>query len=176
MKEIGSKIESIENQINLVQENVNFSLGLTWAILSVLVAVIALTSFVSIKGWFDKRFNEEAKRIDQRVLSFLKDNPQILWARMNGTILSSKLIDREHYKVEHEYLFTGFSSFSKENIIYVDAYYYVDGKKIAIDDRYVDVTDTSIKVIIHDQGFQPNIQVYIFAMWTNPIYQLNDVH
>ncbi|WPC43362.1 hypothetical protein [Clostridium sp. JS66] len=68
VKELIQKIDSLEKQINLVQNNVNFSLGLTWAILSVIIAATGVSLYFLVKILVNKRVEDELKIIKKDII------------------------------------------------------------------------------------------------------------
>lgn len=163
------EIDNLNNLITVIQENINFNLGLTWTILGVLVGFLTLASFFSIKSWFNKRFNEETKKIDERVHKFMKDNPQLLWAKGNANELLWELKQDGIYYAK--YIITGLMNFKKQNIIYIDAYYFLNGQKVSISDVHMNASDDGIELTILSKQIPLNINVSFFILWSNPIYQ-----
>lgn len=170
MVELESKIEFLEKQISLLQGNLNFNLSLTWAILGVIVAVLALSSFFSIKSWFNKRFEAETKKIDERIHKFMKENPQLQWAKGNASILQWTQKESGYYESIH--LITGLTNFKKENLIYIDAFYVQGEEKRSLNNTHILLSDDGITLTVREKNPIPhNLNVSYFILWTNPIYQ-----
>lgn len=66
IKELLQKVDSLEKQISLVQNNVNFSLGLTWTILGVVVAIVGVALYFLAKTWVDKRVDAEIGKLRKK--------------------------------------------------------------------------------------------------------------
>lgn len=177
MSKLGTRIDSLEKQLSTVQDNLNFNLGLTWAILGVIVAVLALSSFFSIKSWFNQRFEDEAKKIDVRISKFLKENPQMLW-----TSGKAGKIYWDSLKRENKYIINGLKDFQKENLIFLDVFYNINDAKVSIPLYNIKLNDDFIEIILDWRLYAPdllhhgsefaNLEVEYFILWTNPIYQL----
>ncbi|APB76455.1 endonuclease MutS2 [Paenibacillus polymyxa] len=61
------EINSLKDLITSLQGNVNFSLGLTWSILGVVVAALGVALFFMVRIWVHKRIDEELKRVDKEI-------------------------------------------------------------------------------------------------------------
>lgn len=76
--ELLKEIEHLKDFVNTIQNNVNFSLGLTWAILAVVFGILGVTGYFLIKTMFNSRFEEESKKIDNKIIKYIKENPQMI--------------------------------------------------------------------------------------------------
>lgn len=165
------EIESLKDLISTIQSNVNFTITIVISVLAVSVAIAGIALFMLAQMWVNKRVDDEIHIIEDKMKSFSLKNPQILWARGKGVLISSENIGAER---QHQYQIIGLTNFSKDEIIYIDAYYIQNGNKIYIDDYNVLIGNDGIKVNINHSiiaSFNPNIDVHIFLMWSNPIFK-----
>ncbi|MFL0197015.1 hypothetical protein ACJDU8_15820 [Clostridium sp. WILCCON 0269] len=171
MNELLQKVDSLEKQISLVQNNVNFSIGLIWTILGVVVAIIGLALYFLIKMWFNKRFDEEVLKIDNKIKKFVSENPQILYAKGNCLSLSQNLIEGKC-----EYFIGGLINFKKDNVMYYDIYYVENNKKVSIIENQIEIEDRGIKIILIDKeklSHSNNLQLNFVILWKNSLYTKN---
>lgn len=164
------EISSLEKLITTIQSNVYFTITIIVALLALAVGLAGWALAILVKSRVDKKVEEELGIIEEKVKILLKENPQILWARGHGILNKQSIID-ERGTYEYEYIMVGIQKFKKENLVYFDAHYFLEGKKISIDERNVIITDDGIKVSVKATGgFHVNIHVYIFVMWSNSKY------
>lgn len=90
IKELIQKFDSLEKEIDLVQNNVNFSLCLTWTILGVVVAIIGVAVYFLTRIWVNKRVKDELPKA-------IESNPPILY--FNGILkkISSNKDENEYW-------------------------------------------------------------------------------
>lgn len=167
LKDILSKTEYLEKLINVIQQNVNFSLGLTWAILGVVIAAVGIALYFLVKIWFDSRFKEEAEKIDIKIKNFIRDNPQIMWAKGTCGIIFEDL-----KKAERCYLINGLKDFKLENMMYLDLFYESNDKKVSIKAKNIQPSANGISFIVATESELPfNINsLQFFILWENSFY------
>lgn len=86
--EILIKIEYIEKIIDANQQNIQFTLGLTWAIVGVAIAVLGAAAYFLIKMWVNKRVEVEMQIIKKKINNKL---PQMNY----GEFVSGETITRD---------------------------------------------------------------------------------
>ena len=167
------EIQSLKELITTIQTNLYFTIGIIITILGISIALATYGLHQLVKSWLNKRFDLEIKSIEEKMKVFLAENPPLFWANGKGVLISSSTLGGVSPAYTHEYQIIGVKNFSKEDIIYIDAYYIQDGNKIAIDDYNVFITDTGVKVnVIESLGsFKPKIQVNVFLLWSNPKFR-----
>lgn len=168
INDIVLKIDSLEKQINLVQNNVHFTLGLTWTILGVVVAIIGIALYFLAKMWFDKRFAEESKKIDEKIKKFVVENPPVLYSKAEGSILiwTGEKDNCKYYEIQ----FCVNSEITKSSIIFCQFYYVLGSEKMLIDCYDVKVVNKTVYVIFKSPNNQNYVNVGYVIMWRNPIY------
>lgn len=92
ISELANRIEYLEKLINVIQNNVNFSLGLTWAILAVVVATSGLALYNLSKIWVNKRVEQELdKKLDIIKNNILDDMKQYMYKHPEFLIYNFKI-------------------------------------------------------------------------------------
>ncbi|AYC28731.1 hypothetical protein [Paenisporosarcina cavernae] len=164
------EIQSLKDLITVIQSNLNFTLSIFLGVISVAITIAGVALFHLAKTWVHKRVDTEIKTIDDKIKGFLAVNPPILWARGSGVLISSQALGEVSTAYKHEYQVIGLKDFSKEDIIYIDAYYIHGGKKTAIEDSNVSLMENGVKVnVVETIGtLRPNFQVHVFLLWSNP--------
>lgn len=160
-----SKIEYLEKLINVVQQNVNFSLGLTWAILGVVIAAIGVAVYFLVKVWFDSRFKEESEKIDIKIKNYIRDNPQLMWA--NGTC---GIVFDDSKKNERCYFINGLKDFKFENMIYLDLFYETNNKKVSINAKNIQPSANGIGFVASTEYELTNYNLNFFILWKSSFY------
>lgn len=78
----------LSSRIDLVQNNVNFSLTLTWAILAVIVTVLSITITILVRVWVNHLVKKTLRTLSNDVQN-LKNTDVELANKINGIIKTS---------------------------------------------------------------------------------------
>lgn len=172
-RDYSNDIQYLEKLINQVQTNVYFVVGTLVAILALAIALVSWAVTIVVKNRVEKTINKEIDSIEKKIKSFSADNPQILWNRGVGNLISSSF-DEDKNQTTHIYYVIGLKNFKKENLIYLDVYYVLDNIKVPIDDFNIYLKDDGIevKVIENFNRVGSNLRIHAFVMWSNPYFSV----
>lgn len=121
---------SLNEKINLINQNVQYNINLTWTILGVAITIAGIALFTLSKVWVNKRVDEELPKV-------VKANPPIFY--YNGKLVKAW----ESYNEEIKYNSMGIISIDckKLNIINLD--FPIELKLFHVKQEQVSVMDFS---------------------------------
>lgn len=172
MNDLLSKIDSLEKQITLVQNNVNFSLTITWTILAVVVAVIGVALYFLAKTWFNYRFTQEASKIDDKIKNYVKENPQVFFEKGTGIAVGTLNPDGSMKM----YMYIGVKNNISENLIIFSEFSLIKGgRKIAIKEDEMRISGQTVCVTVtnhnKDNLLEGGDTIEYIIIWENPLYK-----
>lgn len=78
MDNIGDKISFLEDKINLINQNVQFNINLTWTLFGVIIATAGAALVFLAKILVDKVVKKELSIMEERILKSIKNNPEYI--------------------------------------------------------------------------------------------------
>lgn len=74
---------------------------------------------------------------------------------------------------ESVYVINGLSKSKKNNLLFIDVYFWIDGKKVYVPENQIKISDGEITVSLTSQSitFTAEARLEYFVLWTNPVYQ-----
>jgi hypothetical protein len=91
------QVNFLSDRINFINETLKFNIGTFLTVLAIGLALAGGAAIVMAKYLFNKRFDEEAKKIDNKIKDFVINNPQYLcssgqvFLKGNGMLQGNKV-------------------------------------------------------------------------------------
>ncbi|WP_222651685.1 hypothetical protein, partial [Clostridium botulinum] len=117
-----------------------------------------------------KKFEEESKKIDKKIKSFVLENPQMLWLKGGGTLIWTKREDINNIQSAIVFYVNGY--ISKELILFTEFNLIIGTQKFAIDEYKIETNGNEVKVEFkHPNNIASFNQIGFFIIWQNPVYK-----
>lgn len=91
LKDLSSKMDSLEKLFNLYQQNINFNIALTWSVFLGVIAITGGALYILAKMWVDKRVKIELEPMRQKVIDSIKETPEFITIQ-GQTHISEQLV------------------------------------------------------------------------------------
>jgi|GEM_PF-6109868 len=164
------QIDFLTDKVDLINQNIQFNINTFLTVLAIALAIAGGAAIVLAKYLFNKRFEEEAKKIDEKIKNYVKENPQIRWARGIGTLIWSKMIEGNKY--QSKIVIYTINNISKDLILLSEFNVISGEQKIPITDYEILIVNNQVTVeFIHPNHIGLLINhIEFFMLWQNPIY------
>lgn len=164
------QIDFLTDKVDLINQNIQFNINTFLTVLAIALAIAGGAAIVLAKYLFNKRFEEEAKKIDEKIKNYVKENPQIRWSKGMGTLIWTKHIQGNEYQSEFVIYVNG--EIAKDLILLSEFNFIVGSKKTPILDYEIITKNNEVRVHYkhpYTMGMTAN-KIEFFILWQNPIY------
>ncbi|EPY2279502.1 hypothetical protein ACXAT1_000380 [Clostridium sporogenes] len=164
------QINSLSNRVNYIDETIKFNISTFLTTLTIALALAGGAAVIIAKHLFNRKFEEESKKIDKKIKSFVLENPQILWLKGGGTLIWTKKEDINNIRSAIVFYVNG--NISKELILFSEFDLIIGKQKVAINEYKIETNGNEVKVEFKHpdnvgMGFN---QIGFFIIWQNPLY------
>ncbi|NFC89522.1 hypothetical protein EXN13_18110 [Clostridium botulinum] len=163
------QINSLSNRINYIDETIKFNISTFLTTLAIALALAGGAAVIIAKHLFNKKFEEEFKKIDEKIKLFVLENPQMLWLKGTGTLIWSREEDIDN--IQSAIVFYVNGNISKELILFSEFDLIIGKEKIAINEYKIETNGNEVKVQFkHPDNIVSFNKIGFFIIWQNPLY------
>lgn len=167
------QIDFLAEKINLINQNIQFNISTFLTVLTIGLAIAGGAAIVIAKYLFDKRFEEETKKLDIKIKNTIAENPPILYFKAGtGTLLSLEDGSDERYFTIHYPI----NSKISEDLIIMSEFQYRIGTEVhLLHDYTLNVKGDGVTIRVKTpKGFNMYFSGF-FIMWRNPVYYKDEL-
>ncbi|ACD23819.1 hypothetical protein FDE76_01465 [Clostridium botulinum] len=178
IEEIKQQLDFLSDKIDLINVNLQFNITTFLAILSIALVIAGTSSVILAKYLFNKRFDIEIKKIDDKIKQMLIDEPPIL--SVTNTIISLTLNIEQEDNGKTIYRYKGLlilgKNVTKQSFISSEFYHFIPPgiRKEPLENYKLDIKNkVHLEIIIDCNQEMPKWWEFIEVniAWKNPIYE-----